>query len=173
MEGTYVTGPPVPCEGCGKWTEFIDWYARQSYLRKHRTSQLTLHGTSPGSQLPFSATYTPRTSCSTRSRTASSRTRTCTMCIALNAASSRRPGLVTMQKAVRRPFKLQGYVTHVSFQPIQSLTPSCLHDQPLTTNSGDTEVSFYSNPCWYTCVSLHLLLADFRVGVLWAQLDSL
>ncbi|TCD65329.1 hypothetical protein EIP91_002815 [Steccherinum ochraceum] len=23
--GTYVTGPPMPCINCGKWTEFIDW----------------------------------------------------------------------------------------------------------------------------------------------------
>ena len=27
MGGTAVVGLPVPCEGCGKYTEFIDWCA--------------------------------------------------------------------------------------------------------------------------------------------------
>ena len=28
LAGTTFYGPPVPCDGCGKYCEFIDWFAR-------------------------------------------------------------------------------------------------------------------------------------------------
>lgn len=30
VKGIYTTGARVPCEACGKWTEFIDWLVSSS-----------------------------------------------------------------------------------------------------------------------------------------------
>ena len=39
MGGTKVVGLPAPCEGCGKYTEFIDWWV--SFLRATMRTILT------------------------------------------------------------------------------------------------------------------------------------
>jgi hypothetical protein len=32
LGGTTLYGPPVPCDGCGKYSELIDWFGFLSFL---------------------------------------------------------------------------------------------------------------------------------------------